>query len=159
MSGFLLRLATLSDLPEIMALEGEGFERGWSGESWAEEVRDHFVAVGCEGETVVGVVALSRVEDTAELLRIVVAGSARGRGLGRALVNHGLRWAESSACEEVFLEVSAGNEAAIGLYEACGFVLLDRRRDYYGVGDDALVYRWSRAGVRTCIEEEKCLDR
>lgn len=152
---FDIRPATDEDLDRIMALEREAFAHGWSSQSWAGQIRDRFTAVG---RTVggIGVVAMSSVADTAELLRIVVAKGARGVGLGRALVRHGLEWAARQGAGEVFLEVSAGNRVAIGLYESCGFSQLDRRADYYGPDDDALVYRRQ---IPASVEEEICLNR
>jgi len=133
-----IRLAGVRDLDRIMALETEAFPRGWSATSWTQEIRDHYVAIVDEG---VGVIAMSEVAGTAELLRVIVSSGARGHGLGRALVSHGLEWASCFKATEVFLEVSHTNQIAIRLYESLGFTLLDRRVSYYGPGDDALVYR------------------
>jgi len=135
-----IRLAGVQDLDSIMRLETQAFPRGWSARSWAEEIHDHYVAVGYSNHGM-GVIAMSTVAGTAELHRIIVAPQAQGHGLGRALVSHGLEWSARFGSTQVFLEVSAGNQAAIGLYESCGFTLLDRRADYYEPGDDALVYR------------------
>jgi ribosomal-protein-alanine N-acetyltransferase len=41
------------------------------------------------------------------------------------------------------LEVAEGNQAARGLYEACGFQTAGVRRAYYRNGDDALI-QWKR---------------
>ena len=133
-----IRLAGREDVDRIMALEAEAFPRGWSVQSWEQTIRDHYVAVADGG---LGVIAMSEVAGTAEVLRVIVSAQARGHGLGRALVVHGLEWASCFGATEVFLEVSADNPIAIRLYKSLGFALLDRRRDYYGPGDDALVYR------------------
>ena len=133
-----IHLAGCEDLDVIMALETEAFPHGWSATSWEQTIRDHYVAIADDG---LGVIAMSEVAGTAELLRVIVSAQARGHGLGRALVNHGLEWASCFGATEVFLEVSANNPIAIKLYESCGFALLDRRRNYYGPDDDALVYR------------------
>ena len=132
-----IRLAGLRDLDQIMVLEKEAFPHGWSAESWAEEIRDHYVAVAGDG---LGVIAMSEVAGTAELLRVIISSGARGNGLGRVLVRQGLEWAEHFGATKVFLEVSADNCAAIRLYESSGFSPVSRRTDYYGPGDDAVVY-------------------
>ena len=136
----IFRVAGHEDLDSIMMLETEAFSRGWSKPSWAEEIHEHYVALGYS-DYGMGVIAMSTVAGIAELRRIIVAPEARGRGLGHDLVSHGLEWAERFGTTEVFLEVAADNPAAIGLYESSGFTLLDRRADYYGPGADALVYR------------------
>jgi ribosomal protein S18 acetylase RimI-like enzyme len=47
----------------------------------------------------------------------------------------------------MLLEVSAGNEPAIALYEQAGFAEIDRRRRYYRDGSDALVLARELDGV------------
>ena len=68
-----------------------------------------------------------------ELLRVEVEEGYRRRGLGRRLL-------ETALAGTVFLEVRAGNVAAIALYSTLGFVTVGRRRGYYaGPVEDALV--------------------
>jgi len=63
----------------------------------------------------------SRLRHTAEL-NMGVAGAARGRGVGRALLDGAMRrLAASGPVEIVYLMVRADNVAAIGLYERSGF--------------------------------------
>jgi ribosomal-protein-alanine N-acetyltransferase len=151
-----IRPAVAADLPAIMAVEVAGFPTGsWSAQSWADEVRHHHVGLAIRAGQVVGLVALSLVLDTAELRRIVVDPAVRRTGVGRALVDHGLAWAGAQGATEVFLEVSTANRPAIELYLACGFSRLDARRDYYGPGDDAAV--WRRPIPIT--EEARCQNR
>jgi ribosomal protein S18 acetylase RimI-like enzyme len=52
------------------------------------------------------------------LSRVTVASRARGQGLGRRLVEQIIALADG---DDVWLHVSADNEAAIGLYQALGF--------------------------------------
>jgi len=135
-----IRSATPDDLPAIVALEGQSFAHGWSAQSWADEIDRHWVAVA-NLDRLVGVLAMSALAGVAEVRRIIVAPPDRRRGIGRGLLEHGLAWASAQECHEVFLEVSAANRGAIGLYESAGFVPLDRRAAYYGPGDDAVIYR------------------
>lgn len=51
-----------------------------------------------------------------------VSGRARRRGVGRALVEAALDWAQTTGAERADLMVKEGNEPAASLYEACGFV-------------------------------------
>ncbi len=135
-----LRPATMADLPAVMALEGESFSRGWSASSWGEEIDRHWVVVA-DGDPLLGVIAMSCLDDVADLLRVMVAPSSRRQGIGRRLVDDGLEWAGSQGAGSVMLEVSAANLGAIRLYEDCGFGPIARRVGYYGPGDDALVYQ------------------
>lgn len=83
------------------------------------------------------------VAGEAELLTLAVLPVARGRGIGAGLVQGFLTEAKARAAIMAFLEVAAGNEAAIRLYERAGFALSGRRKAYYaspdGQRDDALI--------------------
>jgi len=70
-----------------------------------------------------------------ELLLIAVTPLARGRGLGRALLDQVKADSRLRGMAEMFLEVRASNVAAIRLYHMSGFSEVGRRRDYY-VGVD-----------------------
>ena len=82
--------------------------------------------------------------DEAELLLIGVRKDARGRGVGRQLLAEMMTTARERGASQVFLEVRDGNPAR-KLYEACGFVMVGRRRAYYTGADgqtfDALTFR------------------
>lgn len=83
--------------------------------------------------------------DEAELLTIAVAPAQRRLGLGRRLLGAFLSACAARGASAVFLEVDAGNTAALGLYQSAGFLAAGRRRDYYlgpnGTRTDALVLR------------------
>jgi L-amino acid N-acyltransferase YncA len=54
----------------------------------------------------------------------MVASSARGHGVGRALVEDALRWAGEAGFRAMqFNAVAATNTAAVALYESLGFVI------------------------------------
>lgn len=134
--------AAHADLPGIMALEQEFTRAGWSEQSWADELaadgRCTLVEKDAAG-AIRGVATFSVVEDVADLNRVVVAPDARRAGIGRRLVLAGLEWVDGMGAQQVMLEVEAGNDPAIALYEQVGFVALARRANYYGAGADALV--------------------
>jgi len=78
----------------------------------------------------------------AEILTLAVAPHARGRGLGRALLDRAIAQAETQGAQALFLEVGADNPHALALYGALGFAKVGLRKRYYGAGD-ALVLRLS----------------
>lgn len=86
-----------------------------------------------------GLVLARAVADEAEILTIGVAPALRRAGIGRVLLDAALGEAAGRGARTVFLEVDAGNSAAIGLYRSAGFGEAGRRRDYYGPGRDALL--------------------
>ncbi|MGP4114000.1 GNAT family N-acetyltransferase [Streptomyces sp. 4N509B] len=78
----------------------------------------HFdsVAVGCGGWRLVA-------PHTAEIKRMYVATAARGRGLGRHILDHLEQQAGSRGVSRFVLETGARNEAALALYRASGYRL------------------------------------
>jgi ribosomal protein S18 acetylase RimI-like enzyme len=97
-------------------------------------------------EPIAGYALFRRVLDEAELLRVAVAPAARRHGIAHLLVGRGLRELAADGVRVCFLEVRAGNAAAIALYEALGFALAGRRPGYYPDGETALVFARPLAG-------------
>jgi [ribosomal protein S18]-alanine N-acetyltransferase len=138
-----VRRATVDDVGPVTMLEEELFSGDdWSLESVTEEVtgphRHAFVACDDEG-TVIGYVVAMRVDDVIDLHRIAVVPPARRTGVARALLRAVQQAGRDEGATRMLLEVSAGNEAALRLYEDAGFVEIDRRPGYYRDGTDALV--------------------
>ncbi len=79
----------------------------------------------------VGKVIGSGVDGVGELESVTVDGAARRMGVGRALCGAVFGWCRGEGAVVVELEVRAGNEGAIALYEGLGFVVSGRRGGYY----------------------------
>lgn len=78
--------------------------------------------------------------DELHINNVAVRDIYRRRGIGRALLNHILEAGKSSGVPVAFLELRAGNTAALALYEECGFRVTSRRSKYYSEPvEDALV--------------------
>lgn len=78
--------------------------------------------------------------DELHINNVAVRDIYRRRGIGRALLNRLLEAGKSSGVPVAFLELRAGNTAALALYEECGFHVTARRRKYYSEPEeDALV--------------------
>ena len=71
------------------------------------------------------------VADEATLMDIGVADYARGRGLGRLLVNHFISCCKQRDVSNIWLEVRESNASAISLYNSVGFKLIELRKGYY----------------------------
>jgi ribosomal-protein-alanine N-acetyltransferase len=76
----------------------------------------------------------------AEILTLAVAPQARGKGLGRGLLQAAITRARELGAQAMFLEVGADNPAALALYAGLGFAKAGMRKGYYN-GRDALVLR------------------
>lgn len=89
---------------------------------------------------------LSRlILDEAEILTIAVAPEFRRRGIGSALLAVHLATLAAQGVKALFLEVEAGNQAALALYAQFAFRQIGERKAYYrkagGAAAAALVLR------------------
>lgn len=134
------------DVEHVMELERALFPHdAWSTEQmWSELAHvpaTRWYAVHEDDEGVDGYVGLLAVPPDADVQTIAVAPRSQGRGIGRELLEALTAEAVRRGCTQLFLEVVAGNDPAVRLYESVGFEHQGRRRDYYGTGVDALVMR------------------
>jgi RimJ/RimL family protein N-acetyltransferase len=139
-----LRLSSLLDTPEAF---GSSHEEE-AGRSLADVARRIAPGPGrgvfgaFDGEALVGLVGLEREQllkkrHKAVIWGMVVAPSARGHGLARALVLAALDLARATpGVAKVTLNVDAANVAAIALYESLGFVVFGREQDAMRIGGD-----------------------
>lgn len=140
--GLTIRPATAAEIPEIVALEAEGFARPWKAAMYAEEIAREAAWVDlavADGE-IVGFVCAWLIAGSCHLLRIATRGDRRGAGIGRALVESLVERARAAGCDQIELEVASQNQPALRLYERSGFALVGRRPGYYrDPVDDALL--------------------
>jgi ribosomal protein S18 acetylase RimI-like enzyme len=103
-----------------------------------------------EGGRLVGHVTVQRerhpVTHHVGSLSIAVAADARGRGIGRRLMEEAIGWSKAAGMEKLVLSVYPHNEAAIALYRRFGFVeegrLARHSRKTYGYEDEILMAAW-----------------
>lgn len=129
-----LRLGPGSALPTWL----EALDRAVFGEAWGPLDEDEVLWALAE-------VAFARwrhaaVIGEAELLRIAVAPEARGRGLGRRLLQLGSAGLAAEGAQVLHLEVRTSNLPARALYEADGWRAVGLRTRYYRDGEDAVLY-------------------
>jgi len=145
-----LRHAVPADVDAIMVLETGIFENdAWSPAMMARDVADpscyYLVAFPPDHPAQIqaygGLLAPAGAPE-ADIQTIAVAESARGHGLGRALMLTLIGEARKRGAREVFLEVRADNPSAQRLYRRLGFDDVGVRRGYYQPGNvDAIVMR------------------
>ena len=91
--------------------------------------------------------------DEWELENIVVATTARRKGLGRRFLEALLATARKTNSVSVFLEVRESNMAARTLYEKLGFRQTGRRPAYYANPlEDAILYCNNLSGDESALE-------
>ena len=82
-----------------------------------------------EDDIVIGGVGLSvfdGIPECAELQKLYLVNSVKGRGLGKELIRHIEDKAREMGFKNMYLETHTNLDVAINLYERVGFVLIDR---------------------------------
>jgi ribosomal-protein-alanine N-acetyltransferase len=78
--------------------------------------------------------------DELHINNVAVRENYRRRGIGQTLLDRILEEGKRAGVARAFLELRAGNDAALALYEKCGFRVTARRQKYYSEPvEDALV--------------------
>lgn len=153
-AGIALRLMREADLLDYKALRDAmlaGHPEAFTSDADTERQRDLasyrsrlaggaagatlFTLLALDGGRVVGAITCERearrkVHHLAHLVGMMVADTHRGRGIGRALLDDALlRLRATPGLAQVTLSVTAGNHAAIGLYQGAGFERYGRLPD------------------------------
>ncbi|MFB6102659.1 MAG: N-acetyltransferase family protein [Haloplanus sp.] len=104
------------------------------------EVRSRMVFVACVDDEVVGWVHLDlpemdKLAHTA-VLTVGLLTEYRDHGIGSALLDRGVRWADEHGFEKLYNSVPATNEAAIAFLETQGWETEAVREDHYRIEGD-----------------------
>lgn len=137
----------LADVPEVYALDVLSFALPWSERSFNYEVtgnanaRNWVAELPVQGTTrLVGMLVLWFFLDEAHIATLAVHPDFRRRGIARKLLHTALGAAYREGARRSFLEVRAGNQAALKMYEELGFEIVGRRNRYYhDNNEDALL--------------------
>lgn len=130
------------DTERLAAIHAAGFPgAAWSAADLAALLREETVfglvarrANAFGTRSAVGFVLIRSVAGEAEVLTVAVAASHRRRGVGRALMEEAMRRLYRDRVGALFLEVDAGNEAALALYRRLRFAKVGERKGYYAHG-------------------------
>ena len=135
MSDFLIRPMESGDIPEVFAIDRASAALYWPERSYHFEVEKNdasrpFVAINADGK-ILGFIVFWLIIDEAHLANFAVLEEFRCRGIGRALLTHGLQVCYEGGARISFLEVRAGNQPALHLYESTGYHTESVRKQYY----------------------------
>ena len=130
-----------ADLAACAAIEATAPE-SWSEAQLAEELQSPAARlfVARQGGEVVGLAVFQLAAGEAGLYALTVAPAARRQGVGGALLAGSLAALKAQGAASCFLEVRAGNAAALALYRRMGFAAAGLRRGFYKAPpEDAVV--------------------
>lgn len=90
--------------------------------------RVYLVALDEMGQVVggVGVAEFEGFPDCAEIQKLYLDDSTKGKGYGRALMQLAEDWAREAGYRQLYLETHSNLKAAMGLYEKLGFHQIER---------------------------------
>ena len=154
-----LRPMESADIPEVFAIDKASAALYWPERSYHFEVETNeasrpFVAVNPDGK-ILGFIVFWLIVDEAHLANFAVRSEERCRGIGRALLYHGLKTCYESGARVSFLEVRAGNKPAIHLYETSGYHTESIRKKYYQDNhEDALLMNLDPDDYESLIMKE-----
>jgi len=120
-------------LDDLLSIEAASFSNPWT--------RDHFISAmksphleiitHCSGDSVNGYIVLYRIRQILVIANLAVKASCRRRGMGKKLLEAGLRWGKDNNCSYSVLDVRESNAEAVRLYEKTGFIIIGSNKDYY----------------------------
>lgn len=135
-----IRPVSVADLDAVVAME-----KANQGVPWSEGIfRDELAAenrvylAAADGEIVIGFGGVMVVGEEAHITNLLVAASARKRGIGLRLMIALIQAALDMGARHLTLEVRSRNQAARALYARLGLVPVGIRKGYYP-DDDALI--------------------
>src|SRR5690606_23387119 len=96
-----------------------------------------------EGEVVGSVFVVRQDDETAKLRLLYVDSAARGRGLGRRLVEECIRFAQAKGYRRMVLWTNDILISARRIYEAAGFTLIEEE-PHHSFGKDLVGQVWGR---------------
>ena len=137
------------DIRRVAELEKMIFTDPWSEKVYREtfELPDirYVVAVDEDkpdpDEQIIGAAGVRNIAGTGEITNVMITPAYRGCGLGKMMLEDLLERGKELGAEEFTLEVRAGNDIAIRLYESLGFVSAGVRPGFYNnPKEDAVIY-------------------
>ena len=138
-----VRPAALDDLPGLLRLEEEGFDRDRYGKRqmryYLQRPANFTLFVWEEAGAVAGsaIMGWRKGARVGHLYSIVAAPGNQRKGVGSKLLEACESVAAARGCERIVLEVRRQNTAAVTFYERRGYAIIKSVKNYY-VDDDAL---------------------
>jgi ribosomal-protein-alanine N-acetyltransferase len=134
-----------SDLDGVAALEELSFTSPWSKQALQEAWQNPnyiFAVAKTEKSQVVGYAGMLCVLDEGDILNVAVSPAFQRQGIGSRLMESLIAYAQERSIRAMTLEVRAGNQGAILLYERMGFQKAGIRKGFYDLPKEDAVIMW-----------------
>ena len=144
MADLIIRKAEAKDVLAIEEIEKQCFTVPWSYESLYQDIVENKLAFYIVDELaagqICGYVGIWKIFDEGHITNVAVAPEYRRKHIARAMLEALMEVTAEAGIERYTLEVRAGNEPAIRLYEGLGFTSEGIRPGYYeDNGEDAII--------------------
>ena len=137
----MIREMTLDDLDQVMEIEKEAFDEHWKRQDFEYEILEKEFSkmmVYEKDGLILRIIGYYILFDDAQITTLAVLDQAKRQGIALKLMTYAIEQCDCEKCSVLSLEVRKSNEAAIHLYEKCGFHEMNIRKGYYEDGEDAL---------------------
>ena len=137
-----ISLLDINDLEEAYEIEVLTNPSPWSIDNFKSSFEvGHHGLVCKEDNKMFGFLIFSPIKPEAHLLSIAVIETQQYKGIGSLLLKSMVSQCKAMGINQVFLEVRASNEKAIGFYQKYGFKKDAIRENYYSgdIPEDALL--------------------
>lgn len=123
-----MRRARPRDLSAVLDIDARAFDQFWTLDE--RGLRDairatparHYRVAGSRRSSPCGYAVTGRAAERGYLQRLAVDPTHQREGVGRALVADSLLWLRRTGAAMAMVNTQEGNDAALELYRACGFV-------------------------------------
>lgn len=128
-----IREMQLDDLEQVMIIEEANFSVPWTETGFFTFLlrEDTLFLVAEEEEKILGYCGVVTVQDEGDITNVAVEKNSQNQGIGKKLLEEMFHRTQKAGVCRLFLEVRAGNAAALHLYEKMGFVQMGIRKNYY----------------------------
>ena len=137
-AGLIIRPMVEEDIPSVHELDKMSFSLPWSKRSLSYEVSQNAGArtwvaeiEQAKAKRIIAMLVLWLIIDEAHIATLAVHPDFRRRGVARAIMITALNAAFHEGAQSSYLEVRAGNHAALQMYTELGYKVVGSRSNYY----------------------------
>lgn len=140
---FKIRNIDKTDIPILVALEEELLKETVGEEMLAAELHNKFAKfyVATVDDKVIGYLSCWMIEDTVDIINVVIDKNYQHLGFGQALFSKMEEETKISGCNQIMLEVKENNNQAINFYVKQGYEQISMRKNYYRDHTNALIMK------------------
>lgn len=140
---FKIRNIEKNDIPRLVLLEEELLKETVGEEMLGAELHNKFARfyVATFNDIVIGYLSCWMVEETVDIINVVIDKDYQHQGFGQALFSQMEEEAKANNCTNIMLEVKETNLKAIKFYQKQGYEQISIRKNYYQDHTNALIMK------------------